>query len=184
MADVKKNKFTYDRNYYENMSKHVSGTAAKALDALEYEEDFFEDGEIFDEEYSEYDFETSPKKKEPVRPAIQVTPGRHKKEKVKVRYKFNIVTLMMIVVSIVALVAAIGKKYGRAWNLIVSILIAAIAVLILIAPILFENRQFVDYFLNDIIGGQQYFLLVGAGAGVLQLLFSLFFLASLKKKVK
>ena len=85
---------------------------------------------------------------------------------------------------LVALVAAIGKKYGRAWNLIVSILIAAIAVLILIAPILFENRQFVDYFLNDIIGGQQYFLLVGAGAGVLQLLFSLFFLASLKKKVK
>ncbi|MCR4624887.1 MAG: hypothetical protein K5795_02810 [Lachnospiraceae bacterium] len=109
MADVKKNKFTYDRNYYENMSKHVSGTAAKALDALEYEEDFFEDGEIFDEEYSEYDFETSPKKKEPVQPAIRVTPERHRKEKVKVRYKFNIVTLMMIVVSIVALVGASYK---------------------------------------------------------------------------
>ena len=85
---------------------------------------------------------------------------------------------------LVALIAAIGKKYGRAWNLIVSILIAAIAVLILLGPVLLGGAQFVDYFMNTVIGGQQYFLLVGAGAGVLQLIFALCFLASLKKKIK
>lgn len=82
---------------------------------------------------------------------------------------------------IVALIAAIGKKYGRAWNLIASILIAAIAVLILIAPILFANKPFVEYF-KEIIQEQKFFLLVGAGVGILQLIFSLIFLASLKKK--
>lgn len=85
---------------------------------------------------------------------------------------------------IVALISCIGKKYGRAWNLVASILIAALAVFILLGPVILGGAQFVDYFVNTVIGGQQYFLLVGAGVGLLQFVFSLFFLASLKKKVK
>ena len=107
MAEIRKNKFTYDRNYYENMDKvHVAGTAAKDLNAMEYEEDFFENGEAFDEEYSEYDFETSPKKRETVKPEIYTEPHRGKKEKVKVLYKFRLFTLLMTVVSLGALVLA------------------------------------------------------------------------------
>lgn len=107
MAEIRKNKFTYDRNYYENMDKvHVAGTAAKDLNAMEYEEDFFENGEAFDEEYSEYDFETSPKKRETVKPEIYMEPRRGKKEKVKVLYKFRLFTLLMTVVSLGALVLA------------------------------------------------------------------------------
>ena len=85
---------------------------------------------------------------------------------------------------IVALISCIGKKYGRAWNLVASILIVALAVFILLGPVILGGAQFVDYFVNTVIGGQQYFLLVGAGVGLLQFVFSLFFLASLKKKVK
>lgn len=85
---------------------------------------------------------------------------------------------------IVALISCIGKKYGRAWNLVASILIAALAVFILLGPVILGGAQFVDYFVNTVIGGQQYFLLVGAGVGLLQFVFSLFFLASMKKKVK
>ncbi|MBQ5932394.1 MAG: hypothetical protein IJL55_01630 [Lachnospiraceae bacterium] len=107
MAEIRKNKFTYDRNYYENMDKvHVAGTAAKDLNAMEYEEDFFENGEAFDEEYSEYDFETSPKKRETVKPEIYTEPRHGKKEKVKVLYKFRLFTLLMTVVSLGALVLA------------------------------------------------------------------------------
>lgn len=110
MAELRKNKFTYDRSYYENMDKvHVAGTAAKELNAVEYEEDFFEDGEVFDEEYSEYDFETSPKKREKERPEIHVEPRHGKKEKVKTLYQFRFFTLLMTVVSLVALVAASYK---------------------------------------------------------------------------
>ena len=85
---------------------------------------------------------------------------------------------------IIALIAAIGKKYGRAWNLIASVLIAVLAVFVLLGPVILGGAQFVEYIMNTVIGGQQYFLLVGAGVGLLQLLFSLFFLASMKKKVK
>ena len=108
MAEIRKNKFTYDRNYYENMDKvHVAGTAARDLNAIEYEEDFFENGEAFDEEYSEYDFETSPKKRETVKPEIYTEPRRgSRKEKVKVFYKFRLFTLLMTVVSLGALVLA------------------------------------------------------------------------------
>ena len=107
MAEAKRNKFTYDRNYYENMDKvHVAGTAAKDLNTIEYEEDFFENGEAFDEEYSEYDFETSPKKRETAKPVVYTEPRRAGKEKVKVLYKFRLFTLLMTVISLGALVLA------------------------------------------------------------------------------
>ena len=83
---------------------------------------------------------------------------------------------------IVALISAIGKKYGRAWNLIVSLLIAVLAVFVLLGPVILGGAQFVDYLMNTVIGGQQYFLFVGAGLGILQLIFALIFLVSLKKK--
>ena len=105
MAELRKNKFTYDRSYYENMDKvHVAGTAAKDLNTIEYEEDFFENGEAFDEEYSEYDFETSPKKRETAKPVVYTEPRRAVKEKVKVLYKFRLFTLLMTVISLGALV--------------------------------------------------------------------------------
>lgn len=85
---------------------------------------------------------------------------------------------------IVALIAAIGKKYGRVWNLIVSLLIAVLAVFVLLGPVILGGEPFVDYLKNTVIGGQQYFLFVGAGLGILQLIFALCFLASLEKKVK
>ena len=84
---------------------------------------------------------------------------------------------------IVALIAAIGKKYGRAWNLISSILVAALAVIIVLGPVILGGAQFVEYF-KGVIAGKQYFLLVGAGLGVLQLIFALIFCASLERKVK
>ena len=104
MAEIRKNKFTSDRNYYENMDKvHVAGTAAKDLNAMEYEEDFFENGEAFDEEYSEYDFETSPKKRETVKPEIYTEPRRGKKEKVKV----------LCFITMVIDMKAIGKMINK-----------------------------------------------------------------------
>ena len=84
---------------------------------------------------------------------------------------------------IVALISCIGKKYGRAWNLISSVLIAALAILILLGPIIMGGAKFVDYFKN-ILDGKQYFLLVGAGLGILQLIFALCFCASLERKAK
>ncbi len=84
---------------------------------------------------------------------------------------------------IVAFISSIGKKYGRAWNLVASILIAAIAVLILLSPVIFSGIQIVDYF-KEIYLNKYFFILSGAALGIVQLLFALIFLASLKKKVK
>lgn len=94
------------------------------------------------------------------------------------------------IVFIVALIAAIGKKYSRAWNLIASLLIFAIAVVMLLAPVIFAEGNFVEllmvYFMGEhgIITEGRYFAFAGVALGLLQFLFSLFFLASMKKKIK
>ena len=83
---------------------------------------------------------------------------------------------------IVALISAFGKKYGRAWNLIASLIVAALAVLILFSELLVTPEiKFVEYF-KLLIELKAYFLFGGAALGVLQLLFALFFLKSLKRK--
>ena len=110
MAEMRKNKFSYDRNYYENVrTAQVVGSAAKKLDAQEeYEEDFFEDSELFTEEYSEHDFEsTSPRKKaEPIR---DIRPSARPNERVKIKkkYNFGFIELLMLVVALVAVVHAV-----------------------------------------------------------------------------
>lgn len=95
------------------------------------------------------------------------------------------------IVFIVALIAAIGKKYSRAWNFIASLIILAITVVMFLAPVIFAEGNFVElcaaYFMDPdsgIIPTQKYFAFAGVALGLLQFLFSLFFLASMKKKIK
>ncbi|MBR4800254.1 MAG: hypothetical protein IK048_01060 [Clostridia bacterium] len=94
------------------------------------------------------------------------------------------------IVFIVALIGAIGKKYARAWNFLASLIVFAIAVVMLLAPGIFEEGNFVElimvYFMGEhgIITSGAYFAFAGVALGLLQLLFSLFFCASMKKKVK
>ena len=110
MAEAKRNKFTYDRNYYENLSRGpVEGSVAKQYDVKEeYEEDFFEDSELFTEEYSEYDFETtSPRKieRERVRETERFVETRSK-VKLKKKYNFGFIELLMLIIALGALVRA------------------------------------------------------------------------------
>ncbi len=85
---------------------------------------------------------------------------------------------------LVAFISACGKKYGRVWNLISGIIIGGSAIVLLFARFIMSEAtidMFVPYFTDYIIEKQHYFLLVGAGLGVIQVLFSLIFLAPLKK---
>lgn len=85
---------------------------------------------------------------------------------------------------IVALISAIGKKYGRAYNLVMSVIICALMLMTFFAPyVLFGGTNLIEYF-KGYIEGEAYLLFAAAGWGVLQLLFSLFFLTSLKKTKK
>ena len=110
MAEARRNKFSYDRNYYEHTgSAPVKETAYDLHDETEYEVDFLEDGSIFEEEYTELDFEgTSPKVRRVRVNPIKSVPGQREvtKEKVKRNYNFSFLTIMMLAVSVVALVGA------------------------------------------------------------------------------
>ena len=109
MAEMRRNKFSYDRSYYENGGNHtVEGSSAKAYDvAMEYQEDFLDDPELFSEEYTEADFEsTSPRKVRREQQRVEVAPRRKVKEKVKRKYNFNALTIMMVVFSLVLLVGS------------------------------------------------------------------------------
>ena len=56
MAENRRNRFSFDRNYYENYNRGVvEGSAARKAE-VEYEEDFYDDTQLFTEEYSEEDF--------------------------------------------------------------------------------------------------------------------------------
>ncbi len=91
--------------------------------------------------------------------------------------------------AVVAFIALIGGKYGRAWNLISGLILAACAICMMFQLLLLmlaggaevPAEGVVEYF-TSLIEGQQYFAFVSAGLGVLQLLFSLIFLKSLKRK--
>lgn len=89
---------------------------------------------------------------------------------------------------IVALVSACGKKYGRAYNLIMSILLTACSVLILFYPFfmykaLYGELDMLKYF-QGVIDEKAYMLIVSAALGVLQLILGLCFCKSLKRKDK
>lgn len=93
---------------------------------------------------------------------------------------------------IIALICACCKKYGRVYNLIISIIIGAFACLMLFVPYIITNEMamamsgekisLASYFKDIVISGQMYFLFVAAGLGLIQVIFSLIFLKSLKKK--
>lgn len=88
---------------------------------------------------------------------------------------------------IVALISACGKKYGRAYNLIMSIVLAAGAIVALFRPFLALQEAWdnnVLAYFRDVIDSGFYMLIVSAGLGVLQLLFGLCFCKSLKRKEK
>jgi len=85
---------------------------------------------------------------------------------------------------IVAFISAIGKKYGRAFNFIFSLLIGAAAVTCLFCPYILSGDKDLLGYLLDLVGNGAYLAIAGAGWGVLQFLFSLFFLKSLKIKDK
>ena len=85
---------------------------------------------------------------------------------------------------IVALIAAIGKKYGRAYNLVISIIVCALAITSLFSPFVIAGEgKLVDYF-KALVSGKQYLLIAVAALGLLQLIFSLLFLKSLNRKVR
>ena len=84
---------------------------------------------------------------------------------------------------IIALIAAIGKKYGRAWNFIAALILLACAVVIFFAPILVLDVKIADYF-KAIIETKEYSLFVLPALGLLQFIFALCFCASLNRKVK
>ena len=111
MAESRRNKYSYDRNYYETIRKApTEGSAARSLDIEEIEEDFSEDPEVSYEEYTEKDFETtSPRKKKREYRPVEHTAPRTKQQtkvKVKVKYNFGFVSIMMILISLVALTVA------------------------------------------------------------------------------
>lgn len=85
---------------------------------------------------------------------------------------------------LVALISAIGKKYGRAWNFISALLILACAVIILFAPLLVDsNVKIAEYFMS-IIQAKQYAIFAPTALGLLLFIFALCFCKSLNRKVK
>lgn len=102
----------------------------------------------------------------------------------------TIVPLLLFTLScinfIVAFVSAIGRKYGRAFNLLFSLIIGGLAATALFAPYLIasSNTDVIGY-LVDVIGmdgGAGYMAIAGAVVGVLQFIFALLFTKSLKRK--
>lgn len=81
---------------------------------------------------------------------------------------------------IVALISCFGKKYGRAWNFIASLIIAAAAIVSLFVPVI-KGANLVEYFLTIISDGK-YLIFVAPGVAFIEFLFALIFLKSLKKK--
>ena len=87
---------------------------------------------------------------------------------------------------IVAFVSACGKKYGRAYNLIMSIVLAGLAIFMVFYPFICfntEGEELLPYLLG-IVDTQEYTLFASAGLGLLQLILGLCFCKSLKRKDK
>lgn len=103
-----------------------------------------------------------------------------------------IVFTLSCISFIIAFICACCKKYGRIYNLIISLVIGVFACLMLFIPYIEINMEamaagteqigIANYFKDVVIGQQMYFLIVSAGLGLIQFIFSLIFLKSLKKK--
>ena len=87
---------------------------------------------------------------------------------------------------VVALVSACGKKYGRAYNLVMSVILAGLSVFMVFYPfscLNAEGEELLPYLLG-IVEEQEFALFVSAGLGLLQLILGLCFCKSLKRKDK
>lgn len=85
---------------------------------------------------------------------------------------------------VVAFVSACGKKYGRAYNLVMSVILAGLSVFMVFYPFICfhtEGEEFLPYLLG-IVEEQEFALFVSAGLGLLQLILGLCFCKSLKRK--
>lgn len=87
---------------------------------------------------------------------------------------------------VVAFVSACGKKYGRAYNLVMSVILAGLSVFMVFYPFICfhtEGEELLPYLLG-IVEEQEFALFVSAGLGLLQLILGLCFCKSLKRKEK
>ena len=86
---------------------------------------------------------------------------------------------------LVAFISACGKKYGRAYNVLSSILIGLVAIAVLFAQVVLNNEEglgFVAYYKSFVT--KEYVVLAGAVLGLLQIIFGLCFTKSLERKEK
>lgn len=85
---------------------------------------------------------------------------------------------------IVAFIAACGRKYGRAFNMIISLITAAAACLGMFYIFACSDGLFTigEYFTSYLFTIDNCILIVIAGLGIIQFIFSLIFLKSLRKK--
>lgn len=84
---------------------------------------------------------------------------------------------------LVAFISACGKKYGRAWNLISSILIAGVAIFAMFVNFIGYKGGIAQYF-KDLISIGAFAYIIVAALGLVQLIFGLCFTKSLVKKQK
>lgn len=95
----RKNKFSYNRNYYEQRyASAIEGNAARQLET-EFEEEYYSDEE-FDEEYEAEDFYGVAPEYAP-----QTRPEQEYEYNIKIKRKYNIrlVSAMILVLSVCAL---------------------------------------------------------------------------------
>lgn len=94
------NKFAYDKNYYERRySASIEGNAARQLEE-EYEEEYYSDEELYDEEYEEADFGIEPEYE------YETEAETEQKVKIKRKYNFNAIAVMFMMISVVGLMYA------------------------------------------------------------------------------
>lgn len=99
--------------------------------------------------------------------------------------KYVIPSAIFVLASInfiAALISAIGKRYSRAYNLAISIIICGLAFAAFFCPYVLGGSEthLLQYFSLRVKSGD-YLLYAFAGWGLLQLIFALFFLTSLVK---
>ena len=84
---------------------------------------------------------------------------------------------------LVAFISACGKKYGRAWNLISSILIAGVAIFAMFVDFIGYKGGIAQYF-KDLISIGAFAYIIVAALGLVQLILGLCFTKSLVRKPK
>lgn len=92
---------------------------------------------------------------------------------------------LSVINFLVAFISACGKKYGRAYNVVSSILIGLVAIAVLFAQFIINNNDGVGFgaYYKAFVT-KEYVVLAGAVLGLLQIIFGLCFTKSLERKEK